>query len=90
MMLDRVRCVAVETSRLEAEPCGYRFLLDFAKDNERIVIDPTLPEGEDYCPLPGSGLESLAKKSCVNLRRLRKRATAEKENRRFISCQQRA
>ena len=60
-MLDGVRCVVVEPSLLEAEPRAYCFLLNFAKDNELIVIDPTLPAGEDFCPLPGSALESLAK-----------------------------
>ena len=61
MMLDGVSCVVVEPSLQEAEPRAYRFLLDFAKDNELIVIDPTQPAGEDFCPLPGSALESLAK-----------------------------
>ncbi len=60
MMLDGVRCVVVEPSLLETEPRAYRFLLDFASDNELIVIDPTLPAGENYCPLPGGALESLA------------------------------
>lgn len=36
----------------------YRHL---AKDNELIVIDPSVPTGEDYCPLPGSVLATLAK-----------------------------
>ena len=45
----------------EAEPRAYRFLLDFAKDNELVVIDPTVPASGDYCPLPGSALETLVK-----------------------------
>lgn len=61
MMLDGVVCVVVEPSLQEAEPRAYRFLLDFANDNELIVIDPTLPAGADFCPLPGTALESLAK-----------------------------
>jgi hypothetical protein len=61
MMVDGVRCVVVEPSLEEEEPRAYRFLLDFAKDNELVVIDPTIPAGSDYCPLPGSALESLAK-----------------------------
>lgn len=60
MMLDGVRCVVVELALEEDEPRAYRFLLDFAKDNELLVIDPTLPQSEDYCALPGSALEELA------------------------------
>ena len=59
VMLDGVRCVVVEPSLEEAEPRAYRFLLDFAKDNELVVIDPRIPENEDYCPLPGNALETL-------------------------------
>ncbi len=37
------------------EPRAYRFLPDFASDNELAVIDPTNPEGSaDYCPVPGA------------------------------------
>lgn len=60
MMLDGVTCVVVEPSLLEVEPRAYRFLLDFAEDNELVVIDPTAPSGEDYCAVPGSALEKLA------------------------------
>ena len=60
MLLDGVHCVVVEPALKEAEPRAYRFLLDFAKDNELVVIDPTVPPGEDYCALPGSALEKLA------------------------------
>ena len=59
MMLDGVSCVVVEPALEEAEPRAYRFLLDFAADNELVVIDPTLPSDGDYCPLPGSALETL-------------------------------
>ena len=61
IMLDGVRCVVVEPSLEDAEPRAHRFLLDCAIDNELIVIDPSVPTGEDYCPLPGSGLATLAK-----------------------------
>jgi len=54
------RGVVVEPSLLEVEPRAYRFLLDFAEDNELVVIDPTAPSGEDYCAVPGSALEKLA------------------------------
>ena len=60
MMLDGVRCVVVEPTLQEAEPRAYRILLDFARDNELVVIDPTVPPSEDYCVLPGSALEKLA------------------------------
>ena len=59
MMLDGVRCVVVEPALEEAEPRAYRFLLDFATDNDLVVIDPTAPSGDDFCPLPGSVLETL-------------------------------
>ena len=61
VMLDGVRCVVVSPSLIEIEPRAYRFLLDFAKDNELVVIDPRLPASEDYCPVPGSALEKLSK-----------------------------
>jgi len=39
------------------QPRAYRFLLDFASDNELVVIDPTRPEGSaEYCPVPGVSL----------------------------------
>ena len=60
MLLDGVHCVVVEPALKEAEPRAYRFLLDFAKDNELVVIDPTVPPSEDFCALPGSALEKLA------------------------------
>ena len=60
MMLDGVRCVLVEPSLATSEPRAYRFLLDFAKDNELIVIDPNAPTPEDFCPVPGSVMESLS------------------------------
>ena len=59
MMLDGVRCVVVEPALQEIEPRAYRFLLDFATDNELVVIDPTAPASEDYCPVPGSALDTL-------------------------------
>lgn len=61
MMLDGVRCVVVETSLQQTAPRAYRFLLDFASDNELVVIDPTVPTNGDYCPLPESALAMLTK-----------------------------
>ena len=60
VLLDGVRCVVVEPLLEEIEPRAYRFLLDFANDNELVVIDPTAPQSADFCPLPGSALEKLA------------------------------
>jgi hypothetical protein len=63
VMLDGVRCVVVEPSLVNTEPRAYRFLLDFAKDNELVVIDPNQavhPVADDFCPIPGSALDLLA------------------------------
>lgn len=59
VMLDGVRCVIVEPSLIEVEPRAYRFLLDFASDNELVVIDPSVTGSDDFCPVPGSALEKL-------------------------------
>lgn len=59
IMLDGVRCVVVEPSLADIEPRAYRFLLDFAKDNELIIIDPTQSDNDAFCPVPGSTLERL-------------------------------
>ena len=61
VMLDGVRCVVVEPSLAEVEPRAYRFLLDFAHDNELIVIDPARAVSEDFCPLPDNALERLTR-----------------------------
>ena len=60
VMLDGVRCVIVEPALIDIEPRAYRFLLDFASDNELVVIDPTIPAEGDFCPFPGNALEKLA------------------------------
>jgi Protein of unknown function (DUF3579) len=60
MMLDGVRCVLVEPSLREVEPRAYRFLLDFANDNELVVFDPMAPVADDYCPVPGTVLDKLS------------------------------
>ena len=54
ILMDGVRCVFVKPALRTVEPRAYRFLLDFANDNELVVIDPTRPEGSaEYCPVPG-------------------------------------
>jgi hypothetical protein len=60
VMLDGVRCVVVEQSLNQTEPRAYRFLMDFAKDNELVVIDPNAITADDFCPVPGNALETLA------------------------------
>ncbi len=59
VMLDGVRCVVVEPELTAVEPRAYRFLLDFANDNELVIIDPTEPFGDDYCPIPNNQFERL-------------------------------
>lgn len=59
MMLDGVRCVIVEPTLHETEPRAYRFLLDFAHDNELLVMDPNDDLNDDFCPVPGSALDKL-------------------------------
>ena len=59
-MMDGVRCVVVSPSLRDIEPRAYRFLMDFAKDNELVVIDPSAPATDDFCPVPGSVLEKLS------------------------------
>lgn len=57
ILMDGVRCVFVRTQLRAIEPRAYRFLLDFANDNELVVIDPGRPEGSaEFCPVPGAGL----------------------------------
>jgi hypothetical protein len=57
ILMDGVRCVYVKPELRAIEPRAYRFLLDFASDNELVVIDPTHPEGSaEYCPVPGVSL----------------------------------
>jgi hypothetical protein len=65
VMLDGVRCVIVEPLLREIEPRAYRFLFEFAKDNELVVIDPTQTPAEDFCPVPGSVLEQLVAASTL-------------------------
>jgi hypothetical protein len=53
VMMDGVRCVVLEAELAAVEPRAYRFMLDFAKDNELKVIDPANPAADgDYCELP--------------------------------------
>jgi hypothetical protein len=55
IMLDGVRCVQVAPDLLQVEPRAWRFLLDFARDNDLVVLDPTKPEAnEEFCPVPGA------------------------------------
>jgi hypothetical protein len=57
VLMDGVRCVLVKAELKAVEPRAYRFLLDFAGDNELAVIDPARPEaGGEFCPVPGMDL----------------------------------
>lgn len=60
LMLDGVRCVIVDPSLAALEPRAYRFLFDFAGDNESVVIDPLAAISDDFCPVPGRALETLS------------------------------
>ncbi len=59
LMLDGVRCVMVEPLLANIEPRAYRFLIEFARDNDLVIIDPQQQAGEDYCPVPGNALEKM-------------------------------
>ncbi len=55
--LDGVRCVHVSPELAVTEPRAYQFLMDFAKDNELKVLDPSLEDAfaeGDACPVPGA------------------------------------
>ena len=63
VMLNGVRCVVVEPSLITIEPRAYRFLLEFAKDNDLVVINPSQTAQSavnDFCPIPGRALDLLA------------------------------
>lgn len=60
MLLDGVRCVVVELALADMEPRAYRFLLDFARDNELTVIDPNAPLEGNVCPIPNRAMAKLA------------------------------
>ena len=57
ILLDGMRCVVVASALINIGPRAHRFLLDFAKDIELIVINPTMPATAEYCLLPGGALE---------------------------------
>jgi Protein of unknown function (DUF3579) len=59
IMLDGVRCVIVDSLLNEFEPKAHQFLINFAKDNRLLIIDPAQMLAEDYCPLPGIFISNL-------------------------------
>jgi hypothetical protein len=59
VLLDGVRCVVVDPGLAQVEPRALRFLLDFAKDNDLVVIDPLAPSEGEFCPLPDNPIEKL-------------------------------
>ena len=53
VMLDGVRCVVLEGALAGLDARVYRFMLDFARDNELKVHDPANPGLEGaFCELP--------------------------------------
>ena len=53
ILMDGVRCVFLEGRLALLEPRAYRFMLDFARDNDLNVFDPANPNPDkDYCELP--------------------------------------
>lgn len=59
VLLDGVRCVVVDPGLAQVEPRALRFLLEFARDNDLIVIDPLAPNEGEFCPLPDNPIEKL-------------------------------
>ncbi len=59
-LIEGVRCVLVDPQLAELEPRAYRFLFDFAKDNDLVVTDPALLEQDDFCPAPEKSYASVA------------------------------
>ncbi len=59
VLLDGVRCVMVEPTLADVEPRAYRFLLDFAKDNELVVVDPNAPMEGGVCPIPSVAINQM-------------------------------
>lgn len=53
IIMDGVRCVVLEGRLALMEPRAYRFMLDFARDNDLNVFNPANPNPEeDFCELP--------------------------------------
>ena len=56
ILMDGVRCVYVSAELQTLEPRVFRFLMDFARDNELEVIDTGGRDGEEFCSVPGAQL----------------------------------
>lgn len=56
ILMDGVRCVYVSGELKKLEPRVWRFLMDFARDNELEVVDTTGSGGEEFCAVPGTQL----------------------------------
>jgi Protein of unknown function (DUF3579) len=60
--LDGVGCVVLEGKLAKVEPRAYKFILDFARDNQLNVIDPAKPLPKDeVCEVPGSAAANMLK-----------------------------
>lgn len=54
ILMDGVRCVYVSGELQALEPRVFRFLMDFARDNELEVVDTSGRNGEEFCAVPGT------------------------------------
>ncbi len=60
--IDGVGCVVISGELASIEPRVYKFLMDFANDNDLNIIDPSKPISEnDVCEVPGAAANDLIK-----------------------------
>ena len=54
ILMDGVRCVYVSAELQTLEPRVFRFLMDFARDNELEVVDESGHADQEFCAVPGA------------------------------------
>ena len=54
ILMDGVRCVYVSAELQTVEPRVFRFLMDFARDNELEVVDESGKSDQEFCAVPGT------------------------------------
>lgn len=54
ILMDGVRCVYVSAELRALEPRVFRFLMDFARDNELEVVDESGQSDQEFCAVPGA------------------------------------
>ncbi len=54
ILMDGVRCVYVSAELQSLEPRVFRFLMDFARDNELEVVDESGQSDQEFCAVPGT------------------------------------